>query len=184
MAKQILDMALQQAESDSWEALSLHQIASSLDISLDEIRCLYPQKDDLVEAWFDRADQAVLSEKASEEFAALAADERLRQVIMKWFFALHEHRRLTRQMLCYKFEFGHVHLQVLGIMRISRTVQWFREAALIDTQGLHRIIEEVCLTGIYLASFARWLADGSQNSRHTDRFLAQALKRVRTLKRV
>ena len=54
--------ALVQAESSSWEAVILHDTAENLDISLKDVRRVYPQKDGLVEAWFDRADQAVLSE--------------------------------------------------------------------------------------------------------------------------
>ena len=181
LAEHILDTALQQAEISSWESVNLHTVANSLDISLDDIRCLYPEKDNLVEAWFDRADKAILSSKPSEDFIALPAGERLHKIIMLWFFTMSEHRRVTRQMLCYKFEFGHIHLQILGIMRISRTVQWFREAALLKTGNIHRIIEEIFITSIYLTSFARWLFDDSKNSNRTDQYLQNALKRVSTL---
>ncbi len=177
LADSILDVALEQAESSSWESVNLHTVAKTLDISLLEIKSIYPQKDDLVEAWFDRADKAVLAEKAAEDFAALPAHERIHKVMMLWFLSMSEHRRVTGQMLCYKLEFGHIHLQVLGIMRISRTVQWFREAALLKTQDVHRIIEEVLLTRIYLFSFARWLFDDSENSLRTDSYLKAALRR-------
>ena len=36
---------------------------------------------------------------------------------------------ITRGMLAYKLEPGHLHLQLPGLVRVSRTVQWFREAA-------------------------------------------------------
>ncbi len=181
VAEKILDTALEQAESSSWELVNLHTVAKTLDISLHEIKKFYPQKDDLVEAWFDRADKSVLSEKISEDFAALAAHERVHKVMMLWFLSMHKHRRVTRQMLYYKLELGHIHLQVLGIMRISRTVQWFREAAILKTKDIHRIIEELSLTRIYLCSFARWLFDDSKNSLRTDRYLRSALKRLRSL---
>lgn len=181
LADAILEVALEQAESSSWESVDLHSVAKTLDTSLLEIKTIYPQKDDLVEAWFDRADKAVLAEKATENFAALPADERIHKVMMLWFLSMSEHRRVTRQMLCYKLEFGHIHLQVLGIMRISRTVQWFREAALLKTQDIHRIIEEVLLTRLYLFGFARWLFDDSENSLHTDEYLLAALRRLRSL---
>lgn len=180
-AEQILKAALEQAESSGWDAVHLYQIASTLAISLDEVKACYPQKDDLVEAWFNRADSAVLSNKASSEFTQLTPRERLHQVIMLWFLSMSEHRRVTRQMLCYKFEFGHVHLQVLGLLRVSRTVQWFREAALLKAENFHRIIEELCITGIYLCSFARWLFDESEKSHSTSRNLQRALKCVRSL---
>lgn len=181
MAARILDAALEQAERSRWEAVTLHSIAQTLDISLYKIKTYYPQKDDLVEAWFDRADKAILCKKKSAEFASLSARQRVHKIIMLWFLTLSEHRKVTKQMLYYKLEPGHIHLQVLGVMRISRTVQWFREAALLETKNIHRIIEELCLTSIYITSFARWLYDDSGGSLQTDRYLKNQLKRVKSL---
>lgn len=172
----ILDKALEQAEVSSWEQLHLHAVAEALNITLDEIRQYFPQKDDLVEAWFDRADRALLSAVHPEEFLELPLDERLHQVITSWLEALAPHRRLTREMLAYKFEFGHIHLQAFGIMRISRTVQWFREAACHDSTGLQRIVDECALTTIYLTTFVRWLFDDSANSRKSKDVLKAALR--------
>jgi AcrR family transcriptional regulator len=172
----ILDKALEQAEASSWEQLHLHAVAEALNITLDEIRQYFPQKDDLVEAWFDRADRALLSAAHSKDFLDLPLYERLHQVIVNWLDALAPHHRLTREMLAYKFEFGHIHLQALGIMRISRTVQWFREAACHDSTGLQRIIDECALTTIYLTTFARWLFDDSANNRKSKDVLNTALR--------
>ena len=146
-----------------------------MNITLDAIRQHFPQKDDLVEAWFDRADRALLSAPHPEEFLDLSLADRLHQVIVSWLDALAPHRRLTREMLAYKFEFGHVHLQALGIMRVSRTVQWFREAAHQDSTGLRRIIDESALTTIYLTAFARWLFDDSTDGHKSKEFLNTAL---------
>jgi AcrR family transcriptional regulator len=172
----ILDKALEQAEASSWEQLHLHAVAEALNITLDEIRQYFPQKDDLVEAWFDRADRVLLSAALPEDFLDLPLYERLHQVIVNWLDALAPHRRLTREMLAYKFEFGHIHLQVPGLMRVSRTVQWFRESACHDSTGLQRIIDECALTTIYLTTFARWLFDDSVNSRKSKDVLNTALR--------
>ena len=175
LANQILDTALSLAESSSWENIHLYAIAQKLEISLDQIRQNYPQKDDLVEAWFDRADSAILNRNPSPDFFSLSVRERLHQVMMTWFDALAAHRRITGEMLLYKLEFGHIHLQALGVMRISRTVQWFREVAQIDTTSLRRILEETGTTTIYLMSFARWLNDDSPEFWKTREFLDQLL---------
>ena len=175
---QILTTALVMAEGNSWEQLHLHAVAQKLDISLEQIRQYYPQKDDIVEAWFDIADHHVLAFKPDQDFLNQNVRVRLQQVIMAWFEALAKHKRITREMLLYKFEFGHIHLQVLGIMRISRTVQWFREAARIDTTGLRRILEETGTTTIYLTTFARWLNDDSKDSYKTREFLEQTLQKA------
>jgi ubiquinone biosynthesis protein COQ9 len=175
LANQILETALELAESGSWENLHLYAIAQRLNINLDQIRQCYPQKDDIVEAWFDRADIAVLNIEPGPDFLKLSVRERLHKVIMTWLEALAHHQRLTGEMLAYKFELGHIHLQTLGIMRISRTVQWFREAARVDTTGIRRILEETGTTTIFLMTFARWLNDTSPDSRNTQDFLDHAL---------
>ena len=177
----ILDKAIEQAVASSWEQLRLHAVAEALNITLNDIRQYFPQKDDLVEAWFDRADQALLSAVQSEDFLDLPLVERLHQVIVIWLDALAPHHRLTREMLTYKFEFGHIHLQALGIMRISRTVQWFSEAACHDSTGLQRILDECALTTIYLTTFARWMFDDSANKRKSKDVLNTALRQWRRI---
>ena len=172
----ILDKALEQAEATSWEQLHLHTVAAALNITLNDIRQYFLQKDDLVEAWFDRADRALLGTTHSEDFLDLSLDDRLFQVIVCWLDALAPHHRLTREMLAYKFEFGHIHLQALGIMRISRTLQWFSEAACHDSTGLQRIVDECALTTIYLTTFARWLFDDSANNCKSKDVLKTALR--------
>jgi hypothetical protein len=70
-----------------------------------------------------------------------------------------------------KLEPSHLHLQIPGLMRVSRTVQWMREAAGRDATYLRRALEESALTSIYLATFAHWMNDSSSGSSRTSRFL-------------
>ena len=55
----ILDTALKLAEQQSWETVRLHDVARELGIGLDDVRAHYAQKEDLIDAWFDRADQSM-----------------------------------------------------------------------------------------------------------------------------
>jgi len=175
VADRILDMALARGEASCWEDVHLHDIASELAITLGEIRNIFPHKDDLTEAWFDRADQAALAVSGRDDIMDMPLQERLQHVIQAWLDALAPHRRLTREMLAYKLEPGHIHLQGLGIMRISRTVQWFREATHQYSRGIRRIAEETGLTLAYLSAFAYWLHDDSPDSAESRRFLHRAL---------
>jgi hypothetical protein len=61
-------------------------------------------------------------------------------------------------------------------MRISRTVQWMREAARVRDAYLHRALAETVLTGIYLATFVYWMGDGSPSSTSTRQFLDALLR--------
>ena len=178
VSDEILDAALRLADTKSWEAVHLFDIATNLNITLEQIRAYYPQKDDLVEAWFNRADRAVLSIDPSEDFLKRSDSERLHTVMMTWLNALTSYHKVTREMLYYKLEFGHIHLQVLGVLRISRTVQWFREAARINTTHLRRVVEEIGTTSIYLITFSRWLFDDSQGSENTRLLLEKLLTKA------
>lgn len=173
---QILDTALQLADVCGWERLHLFEVAAALEIGLDDIAHQYRDKDDLVEAWFDRADQAMLGYARNPELHHLNAEQRLEGCLLAWLDSLAAHRAVTAQMLLYKLEPGHIHLQVLGLMRISRTVQWWREAAGRQSLHLRRIIEETLLTNAYLRSFVHWLRHPEEDAAEFRAFLRRQLR--------
>jgi len=171
----ILDQALALGARVGWEQLTLNSIAESLDIPLSDIYQHFPQKDDLVEAWFDRADRALLGSTPNPAWAPLPARDRIERVVLAWLDALRPYRTLTGQMLLYKFEPGHVHLQAAGVLRISRTVQWFREAAQLEASHGRRVVQELALSSLYLAVFAFWLNDNSSAQHKTRSLLRRKL---------
>ena len=177
----IVDTAVALAEHSSWEAVRLFDVATELNISLDNIRLYFREKEDLVDAWFDRADGQMLKAAETVEFLSLSSRERLRHLIMTWLDALVAHRKVTRQMIGAKLEPGHLHIQIPAIMRISRTVQWMREAAQRDATFLRRALEETALTTIYLATFTYWMQDTSENSQRTRDFLEHKLLMAESL---
>lgn len=172
----ILDTALQLADACGWERLHLFDVATALDIGLDAIAHHYRDKDDLVEAWFDRADLALLAHASNPDLHKLNAEQRLESCLLAWLDSLATHRAVTGQMLLYKLEPGHIHLQVLGLMRISRTVQWWREAAGRQSLHLHRIAEETLLTAAYLRSFIHWLRHPDEDAATFRAYLRRQLR--------
>lgn len=172
---QILDTALQIAERSGWERLRLFDVAATLGIGLEDVARHYRDKDALVEAWFDRADAALLARAKGADLAAMAPAGRLEELLVAWLGALAPHRALTGEMLCYKLEPGHVHLQILGLMRISRTVQWWREAAGRASAYFSRIIEEGALSAVYLCTFVHWLRHGREDEAALRTYLRQRL---------
>lgn len=171
----IVDAALARAERASWEAVRLHQVAADLGATLNDVRAHFREKEDIVDAWFDRADAAMLDLAARTDWSGATPAERLERVMMAWFDALAPHRRVTRQMIRNKLEPGHVHYQIDGLLRVSRTVQWMREAAGRAAPLPWRAFEETALTGIYLASFCYWMYDDSAGSARTREFLHRRL---------
>ena len=180
----IVDAAIVLAERSSWEAVRLYDVAAELNITLDDIRPHFREKEDLVDAWFDRADSIMLKVSEDADFIALTHQERICRLIMAWLDALSAHRKVTRQMIGAKLEPGHLHIQIPAIMRVSRTVQWVREAAQRDATFVRRALEETGLTTIYLATFVYWMNDVSEDSQNTREFLLHKLQIAETLDHV
>ncbi len=167
----IVEAALDRGDQQSWEAVRLHAVAEATGISLNKERLYFREKEDLVDAWFDRADSAMLQEAEAPDFQVLSPRQRLHRLIMTWLATLAPHRNVTRQMIYGKMELGHVHIQIPGLMRVSRTVQWIREAAHLDATHVRRALEETGLTSIYLMTFFYWMKDNTPNSEKTSCFL-------------
>lgn len=176
LQERIVDAALMLAEESSWERVRLHTLSQRLGVPLSEVHACFREKEDIVDAWFDRADRAMLTAAALPAIASLAPRERLQELLLTWLGALSTHRRVTREMIVGKLEPGHVHFQWAGIMRISRTVQWWREAAGRTAPLPWRAFEETALTSIYLATFVRWMSDSSEQSGRTREFLSRLLR--------
>lgn len=154
----ILDHALPLAEHTGWEGLQLTALANSLNSSVAELARVVTQKDQLADAWFDRADEAMFN---TDLAGGSDAAEKLELAIRSWLNALAPYQQLTRQMLYYKLEPGHVHLQAAALLRISRTVQWLRELAGLQATGPRRIAQELALSGLFVSVFISWLTDTS-----------------------
>ena len=172
----ILDTALVIAKKKSWESMKLFEVARTLDISLNTINVYFHQKDDIAEALFDRADNAMLALCEKEGFQSLSINNRLQNFILSWLSILEPHRNSVKDIIKYKLNFGHIHLQGSGVTRISRTVQWMREAAQCESDGILRELEETALTGIFVSTFLLWLQDPNKAISHLDISLTRAEK--------
>ena len=181
LPEKIVNKAIELAEHTSWERVYLHQVAAALDITLAQIHQHYQTKDELVEAWYDRADQAMLLAATRPGFGSLDYRTRLHTLLMAWLDFLATHKTVSRDMLLYKLEPAHIHLQIKGVFRVSRTVQWLREAAGLDSTHLRRIAEEAGLTGIYLRTLSYWMFDNSTDQVKTRTFLDSQLARAERL---
>lgn len=172
----ILDAALDRSDRVGWNGLHLHELAADLGIGLAQLAHHYPDKHSLGQALFDRADQKLLECAGYPGWRARPTGERLERSLLAWFEPLAPHRAQVRQILGYQLQPEHLHLQVQGALRISRTVQFWREASCLRAVGARREALEAGLTGIYLATVVRWLADNSRESAGTRRWLASQLQ--------
>ncbi len=174
--QRILDTAIFLAEDVGWEAIRLADVADALDIGLDDIRRHYREKEAIAEAWFDRADAVMLQAAASEQTRPLPELERIEDCIIAWLGALDTHRRVTREIILNKLEPGHLHVQIPAVLRISRTVQWLREACGRPQTFVLRALDESVLTTLLVTTFAYWLLNPRGDLQATRRFLHRLLQ--------
>ena len=171
----IIDAAVELAEEQGWEAVRLYEVAQRLGVSLLTLSRYFREKDEIIDAWFDRADEAMLAVADRPGFTELTPRQRVHRLIMAYLERLGPHRRVTREMVGHKLEFGHLHVQIPAVLRISRTVQWLREAAHRDAAGAMRGLEETVLTSIFVTTFVSWLNEDTHDFRRTRARLSRLL---------
>ena len=178
LPERILDAALARADNIGWEHVQLRDVADDIGIPLADVYSAFPDLDAVGTGLFKRADRAMLNVARRRGFDKLPARERLHRVMMAWFRALAPHRRHVRVILRYKFAAAHIHLRAALIVRLSRTVQWIREASKLDAVGLRLDVEEIGLTLIFVATVMQWLSGRSDDLDSTNSFLARRLDRA------
>ncbi len=176
--QQILDQAIELALQSSWESLSFSQLADSLNCSLADVAQHFRSKDDMAEAFFDRADRAMWALNSDKTYRNLSDEDKLFECIMCWLESLAPYKPLVKEMLGYKLEPGHFHLQAHGVTRISRTVQWFRDVAEREHNGLKLVADEFAVTSAYLAGFSCFLYDKSEGHSKTRSLLKRLLHQI------
>jgi AcrR family transcriptional regulator len=178
----IIDSAVHLASNSSWESLRLHEIATDLDISLADIYVFFAEKEQISDAWFERADKHMLSTTNNSIFTTLSNQQKFQNLLMAWLDSLAINQKVTRQMIMNKLEPGHLHIQLPALIRISRTVQWLREASNQNSRLPWRAFDETVMTSIYLVTFCCWLTDDSPMYQRTKRCLDKQLNLATTLK--
>ena len=174
LGERIVDAAVRMAEADGWESVRLRRVAKELGIPLADVHALFRDLDAVADAWFARADAAMIASRG-RRFAALPPRERIRDLMQSWFDAVSPHRRVGAQMLSAKLYLAHPHHWVPLIFTLSRTVQWLRDAAGLDAHGLRRQVEEAGLSALFLAALAVWAKDSSPKQEKTRKFLDSRL---------
>lgn len=174
----IVDAVLDRAEEVGWSSVRLHDVADTLDATLAQVRSHFRDLESVADAWFKRADLAMLAKRNDAGFPSLSAKERLFAVIMCWLDAQTGHRKVVGEMLGAKLYPGHPHHNAALVFALSRTVQWIREAAHLDATGRRRQIEEIGLTALFVSVVVFWLRDESDGQMRTRQFLEHALSRA------
>lgn len=176
LADSLLYTAMQVAEEVGWPAVTLTEVAARLGIPAARVLDHYRDLDEVANAWFLRGWRAMLADTPGG-FADWPPRERLEHCLLAWLDALAEHRRVTIQMLRTKAHLPHPHTWVPMVFDLSRTIQWWRQAAhLAAPYGSRRArLEELALTALFLATLRHWARDDTPGQHDTRQYLHRRL---------
>lgn len=181
LSERIVDAAIDLAEDVGWDNVRLYDVAEALGVTLVDVAEHHRDLDAVANAWFGRARAAMLAPLDAETALAPGA-ERVQTLMLRWFDALAPHRKVTAQMLGEKMWPFHPHHWVPMIFELSRTILWLRDAAALDAVPPRRQIEEVVLSGLFLATLAVWTRDETIGQERTRRFLRRRLNTADRIK--
>ncbi len=174
----VIDAALALAATQGWYAVSMRALADRLGVDLAALARRYRDPDAIADLVFTRARDAMLRQSDPD----LPPRHRVERALWRWFDALAPHRKAAVAMLRAKLHPPHVHHWAPMPFHLSRLIWWLREAALLDAPlldapphgawGRRRQLEEVVLSGIFLAALASWSTDASEGQARSRRRMA------------
>jgi AcrR family transcriptional regulator len=176
-AELIVTAALAEDAQCGWAELRLNRVAARLGLTLPEIYVHFRDAEAIADAWLARGDRAMLG-LGGRGFLTLGPPARIERAILAWLDALAGHRAVTREILLGKLYPGHPPHLIGLVLRLSRTVQWLREAARLDAPPPQRQVEEIGLTWLFAMTVVVWSLDRSEEQARTRAFLAARLKQA------
>ena len=172
---QILKVAIDLAFSGAWAKISLRDIAHAADISLSELRDIFPTKSSILVAYFSDIDRRVLSQDYGFESEDTPRD-RLFEVLMSRFDALAPHRSAVDALM------RQLPADPIGALSLApaamTTMAWILEAAGISATGFLGILRAKGLLAVWLATARIWLKDESPDLGPTMAALDRNLRRA------
>lgn len=167
----VVDAALALAATRGWYGVSMRDLADRLGIDLAALAERYRDPDAIADLLFARARAAMLLPAGPGQ----SPRDRVEHALWRWFDSLAPHRQVAVAMLRAKLHPPHVHHWAPMPFHLSRLIWWLREAAQLDAQGRRRQLEEVVLSGIFLAALASWSTDATEGQARSRRRVAALL---------
>ena len=178
----ILTATLEIAQSRGWANVRMNHVAAYIDVSLVDLHRHYQDMNAIADSWFARALTDMLV-SPNEGFSDRPARERLFIVIVRWLDSLAQHHQVSAQMINQKLYFFHPQHWLPMVSSLSTLVHWVLDAAMINSHGRQRKLEELGTTLLILATLRVWVEDDSESQTRTRTFLRQRLDELERVMR-
>jgi AcrR family transcriptional regulator len=174
----VIDAALARIARDGWRRLSLADVAADAGVPLADVLIPFPTKYDLVNAFQDRIDAAMLAgadAHAASGDAGIDPRDRLFDLMMERFDALAPHRPAMAEIA--KDSLGDP-AALRFLPRMARTMARVLAAAGLDATGPCGLLRAKGLALVYADAFRVWLGDDGADQAKTMAALDKGLRRA------
>ena len=161
---------------DGWSEAALARAAGELKIPADRARLAFPQgAPQMIDAWFDGIDKAMLEAFAPERIAAMKVRTRIRELILFRLNAIRPHREALRR--------------ALGVLALPQNAPAGAALAWRSADRIWRLAgdqatdynhytKRALLIGVYGSASLVFLDDGSDDLAETTAFLDRRIEGV------
>lgn len=165
----ILAQALELAAFDGWTLLMLRRAGAAAGVTATILTAAFPAGiADLLEYWSDQSDGAMRTAMTGPEFVRRRIREKVAFAVKARFAALAPHKEAARR--------GAATLALPPYARLALRLSWRTADAIWRGLGdksadFNFYSKRMILAGVWTSTFARWLADDSEDGRSTADFL-------------
>lgn len=178
----ILAALLERAPFDGWTPVSIRQAASAVSLHRATLFAAFPKGvADVLAYWSDMADRAISEKLAAAEVGSLRVRERVALGVRERLNALAPHKEAARR--------AAATLALPVFAPLAARLAWKTADAIWRALGdkstdFNFYSKRVILTGVWLSTFARWLADDSADEHATNEFLDRRIANVMQFEKV
>ena len=161
---------------DGWTPAAVESAAASLGIDLAQARLAFPRKPaDMVEAWIDGIDAAMVAHFTPDVVAAMKVRDRIRSMIWFRLQTAGEAREAVRTALAI---LAMPQNAALGVRTAWRSADLMWRLAGDDATDFNHYSKRAILSGVYGSTLLAWLDDQSDGWSDTAAFLDRRLAGV------
>ena len=173
----VINAALELAAERGWDQVRFHLLAERTGVPMPEIGAEFRDVDAIANVWFARARFHLLG-LPETALADLSPDARIATACERWLDFLAPHRAVAAEILRGKLWPAHAHHWVPLVFNLSRLVHDLLDTARVPGEGTLRVVQEVGLTLMFLATLRDWVRDRSEAQAWTKRRLRHRLARA------
>ena len=178
----VLAEALKLAPFDGWSAQSLRNAGEAAGVDSATLKAAFPEGvANLLQFWSEAHDDAMAAAMAAPDFKGLKIREKVAFAVRARLDAMSLHKEAARRAAA---TLSLPHMAPLASKLVWKTADRIWRGLGDKSTDFNFYSKRAILSGVWTSTFARWLADNSEDEAATDKFLAARIDNVMQIEKV